>query len=434
MAGVLSVLLIALLTNISTKLLVWTKRNLQTQTGLTVTSVPQMALATFGTRGLRFASFVLMTTQLGTTVAYNIFLGVSLTAIVEDLFPAMHHGIGFSYESYHPYVFFIMCQVMLFSVMVQMNDVASMTPLLMFAQFAMTCAMVLIITNGMVNPSVCDRDGATGIPTILAIEHSMAEPARFEEMFDRAQTLIVLVLIIFGTMEIAFSGANGSKVADRTLNVPGTWGDELVKMFMVVVIFLSYPLQFIPIAEILHAFTQQTFVDRIFKGTPQLFHSTGMMGPTKADFRVRLWVFLKTPQIWGVFKGMPQQLHSTGAEIQGHAAVAAAFDGDVMGPTKADFRVRLWVFLKIVACGVAGVIAVLMPHFGHVLSIVGSVSFSMVTFMFPPLMYLRSRQGSHTAQMVILCCLIVLFGCLVTTVGLWSNFTTASVWKAKIEK
>jgi len=162
--GVLSVLLIALLTNISTKLLVWTKRNLQTQTGLTVTSVPQMALATFGTRGLRFASFVLMTTQLGTTVAYNIFLGVSLTAIVEDLFPAMHHGIGFSYESYHPYVFFIMCQVMLFSVMVQMNDVASMTPLLMFAQFAMTCAMVLIITNGMVNPSVCDRDGTGSSP------------------------------------------------------------------------------------------------------------------------------------------------------------------------------------------------------------------------------------------------------------------------------
>ena len=40
--------------------------------------------------------------------------GVSLTAIVEDLFPAMHHGtIGFSYESYHPYVFFIICQVSL---------------------------------------------------------------------------------------------------------------------------------------------------------------------------------------------------------------------------------------------------------------------------------------------------------------------------------
>ena len=37
---------------------------------------------------------------------------------------------------------------MLFSLLVQLNDVATMAPLLMFAQFAMTCALVLIITNG----------------------------------------------------------------------------------------------------------------------------------------------------------------------------------------------------------------------------------------------------------------------------------------------
>jgi amino acid permease len=133
---------------------------------------------------------------------------VSLTAIVEDLFP-VHHGIGFRAMSYHPYVFFILCQTLLFSLLVQLKDVASMAPLLMFAQFAMTCALVLVVANGLVNPSVCDRDGATGvfcrvhvgsrwetypifvgiavfamegIPTVLAIENSMARPERFEEV------------------------------------------------------------------------------------------------------------------------------------------------------------------------------------------------------------------------------------------------------------
>ena len=215
LAGVISLFFIALATNIATKMLVWVKRDIQRDRGVTVTSIPEMAVCLYGKGGQMVANTIVMACQLGCCIAYNIFIGVSLTAIVENLIPHSDQQL----RGFDPYVFFVICQVLLFSLMVQMRELASMTPILIFAQFAMVTAVCAIIGYGILYPSVCDRDGQEkvfckvhgglrpdtysiyvgiavfameGIPTVLAIENVLAEPERFEEMFDRAQALLVM--------------------------------------------------------------------------------------------------------------------------------------------------------------------------------------------------------------------------------------------------
>jgi amino acid permease len=343
--------------------------------------------------------------QLGTCIAYNIFLSISLTAIVESMMPES----DMQRAGYDPYVFFIVCQVLLFSLMVQMREMATLAPLLIFAQFAMVIAVGIIIGNGLVNPSVCDRDGSErilckvhaglrpdtyaiyvgiavfameGIPTILAIENSLAEPDRFEEMFDRAQMLLTIVFMLFGTGGYWLYGNNTRSVV--TLNVPGFQG-VTVKMLMVAVIFCSYPLQFVPIAQVAQSYVQGDAVQRVL---------------------VRLWGAL--PE-WVV-------------------------TANIFGKNQLDFSLRVWGMTKIVAVIFTGVIAAAVPHFGHVLSLMGCCTFSTITFVLPPVMFLMSRQGQHQFQNVIMCCMLMLFGALVTTVGLYGNMTSETVWHHNIEK
>ena len=154
-AGVISTIFIALATNVATKMLVWIKRDIHKNQGILVTSIPEMAGALLGRTGQVWTNLLVIACQLGTCVAYNIFLGVSLTAIVESLMP----DNDMQQRGYDPYVFFVVCQVLLFSLMVQMREMASLAPLLIFAQFAMVIAVCIIVGNGLVNPSVCDRDG-----------------------------------------------------------------------------------------------------------------------------------------------------------------------------------------------------------------------------------------------------------------------------------
>eukprot|EP00286_Rhodomonas_abbreviata_P020766 CAMPEP_0181293090 /NCGR_PEP_ID=MMETSP1101-20121128/2874_1 /TAXON_ID=46948 /ORGANISM="Rhodomonas abbreviata, Strain Caron Lab Isolate" /LENGTH=521 /DNA_ID=CAMNT_0023397643 /DNA_START=92 /DNA_END=1654 /DNA_ORIENTATION=+ len=404
-AGVLSCIFVAIMTNISTKLLVWNKRLLVKRTGKEFTSIPEMSGHLFGNKGLQVANGIILCCQLGTCIAYNIFLGVSLVAIISTLYPNPDHFIYGNSLGYNPYIFFVICQTLLFCMMAQLKDVASMAPLLMFAQVAMVTAFALIIIAGMVHPSVCDRDGSTavfckvhagarwdtypvfigiavfameGIPTVLTIENSMADPDRFEEMFDRVQFLITTVFIFFGTMGYWLYGNNTKSVI--TLNIPGTWG-IVIKMLMVIVIFLSYPLQFMPVVEICKKWADGTGFDMLYNRTPPFVKDKGYLGRTKADFSERVKFCLT---IMGVLT--------------------------------------------------TGIVAISIPHFGHVLSILGSVTFSAVTFVIPPILFLRAKQGEHTVQMVMLCCFIVSMGFCITGLGLWSNVSTASVWKHKFEK
>lgn len=402
-AGVISLVFIGLATNVATKMLVWVKRDLQRSRGLTSTSIPVLAGALFGSPGQAWANVLVILSQCGCCIAYNIFLGVSLTAIVESLIPDNHIGQA----GYDPYVFFVVCQVLLFSLMVQIKEIASLSPLLIFAQFAMVVAVVTIIGHGLLEPSVCDRDGQEkifckvhsgfrpetfaifvgiavaameGIPTVLAIEHSMAEPDRFEEMFDRAQSLLAAVFVVFGCTAYWLYGNNTRSVV--TLNCPGTVG-LVVKMLLVMVIFCSFPLQFVPVGQV-----TQTFVN-----SESLQRRIG-----------RLHAAL--PQWAGVFFGKKQ----------------------------IDLSNRVMGALKIVCVIITGIVAVLVPHFGHVLSLMGCCVFSTITYVLPPVMFLKSRQGQHQFQHVIMCCLLMMFGLCVTFVGLYGNIMSKTVWHHKIEK
>ena len=403
-AGILSLLVIALATNLATKMLVWIKRDVHQSHGIRATSIPELAQALLGERAQSWVNVIVMSCQLGCCIAYNIFIGVSLTAIVESLIP---HG-DMQQRGFDPYVFFILCQVLLFSLMVQMKELASMTPILIFAQIAMVLAVATIMGNGLLNPSVCDRDGnervfckvhvglrpetyaiyvgiavfaMEGIPTVLAIENVLAEPERFEEMFDRAQGLLFLVFTGFGTVCYWLYGNNTRSVV--TLNVQGHVG-LVVKMLLVMVIFCSYPLQYVPISQLAHM--------------------------SLSNGRVQRWIarFFAALPVW---------------------MVAA----NVLGKSEVELTARLWGFLKMLGVAACGAVAIAVPHFGHMLSLMGCCTFSCVTFMLPPLMFLKSRQGRHQFQHVIACCLLLLFGASVTTVGLYGNLTSETVYHHKIE-
>ena len=88
MAGLISCVVIAVVVNVATKMLVWVKRDLLKTRGVTVTSIPEMAGVLLGRSGQNCANALVIACQFGVCIAYNIFIGVSLTAIVEELVPA----------------------------------------------------------------------------------------------------------------------------------------------------------------------------------------------------------------------------------------------------------------------------------------------------------------------------------------------------------
>ena len=88
MAGLISCVVIAVVVNVATKMLVWVKRDLLKNRGVTVTSIPEMAGVLLGRSGQNCANALVIACQFGVCIAYNIFIGVSLTAIVEELVPA----------------------------------------------------------------------------------------------------------------------------------------------------------------------------------------------------------------------------------------------------------------------------------------------------------------------------------------------------------
>jgi len=86
-------------------------------------------------------------------------------------------------------------------------------------------------------------------------------------------------------------------------------------------------------------------------------------------------------------------------------------------------RLKFW--MKMMGVTVGCIVTVLFPHFGHILSILGSVLFSWVVYLSPCLMYFtayKSSDGSRTRSKVILCSATIVFGFGIMALGLWSNF------------
>ena len=100
--GVLCVIFVALMTNFATKLLVWNKRHLQETRCKGIVSIPDIALALWGAPGMAVTNLIILLCQIGNCIAYFIFLAISLTAIIEDVFPYLA-----TEHAYSPYVILI---------------------------------------------------------------------------------------------------------------------------------------------------------------------------------------------------------------------------------------------------------------------------------------------------------------------------------------
>mmetsp|Transcript_4855 Transcript_4855/g.15084 ORF Transcript_4855/g.15084 Transcript_4855/m.15084 type:complete len:302 (-) Transcript_4855:1234-2139(-) len=234
-------------------------------------------------------------------------------------------------------------------------------------QVAMVSAVLLVVAYGLSFPSVCDKDGTVGIfckvhtgarwetfpvflgiaifaiegiPTVLAIENSMQEPHRFEEVFDRSQAMLTVVFLTFGTLGYWLYGNNTKSVI--TLNVQGMWG-ILVKCLLCLVIALSFPLQFMPAGHVLKMFSEH----------PLFLRAAGAVLDTEL-VRTRLPA-------------------ASGLSVEQTSAYG-------------------WAGLKALAVFGAGTVAILFPHFGHMISLLGSVTFSIITFIVPPGLYMTSMR------------------------------------------
>mmetsp|Transcript_26551 Transcript_26551/g.61629 ORF Transcript_26551/g.61629 Transcript_26551/m.61629 type:complete len:592 (-) Transcript_26551:5-1780(-) len=379
----------ALVTCFTTKLLVSCKRHLQETRHRGIVSLPDMAYALWGPMGLIFTNIVLVVCQIGNCIAYGIFLSVSSTAVLKEVFP--HYDLGeHSYDS--AYLLMTCGWGVLFVFLVQIEHMSRLAPFLYAAQIAMMTALVLIITYGLIYPSVCDKDGYVsyfckvhyglreqsfpifigiavfaleGVPTILLVENSMRNPEDFELVYDRAMTAVTMVMIVFGTMSYWLYGAHTKSVI--SLNTEGMTG-ALVKSLLCMVICLSYPLQYLPVSQILDMIGDSDVVNRVYIKIPTRLHLSGVLGRTREDFSRRVKQVLK---ICGVIVG--------------------------------------------------SVVTVIFPHFGHVLSILGSVLFSYVVYICPSLLYLVAKRGEVSRSMKMACCFTVCFGFTVMALGLWSN-------------
>lgn len=280
------------------------------------------------------------------------------------------------------------CRGFLFSKLVMIEHMSKLAPFLFAAQIAMFTALFLVIAYGLTHPSVCDADGNVavfcnihyelreasfpifigiavfaleGMPTILLIENSMANPQDFEIVYNRAMSCVAIVMVVFGSMGYWLFGAHTKSVI--SLNTEGLWG-ALVKILLCLVISLSYPLQFMPVSQIFNMVAESDLVGRL--------HSASWSQLSREEFVTRV---------------------KTGLKMSG------------------------------VALGC--LVTVLFPHFGHILSILGSVLFSWVVYLCPTIMYFTSPKGDQlqrTTSKDVLCWAIIIFGLSIMSLGLWSNF------------
>lgn len=129
--------------------------------------------------------------------------------------------------------------------------------------------------------------------------------------------------------------------------------------------------QFMPLSQIMKQMAEAPQIGQLYERIPSFLHRSGLFGKHKADFVKNVWgsskVYWLSAASWG-WSHSPLLHHLD------------TFDPQILG-----------VFLT-------GAVAVSVPHFGHVLSLMGSVTFSTIAFVVPPVLYLRARQGEHTAQ------------------------------------
>uniref|UniRef100_A0A7S4KZA6 Amino acid transporter transmembrane domain-containing protein n=1 Tax=Guillardia theta TaxID=55529 RepID=A0A7S4KZA6_GUITH len=385
--GMIAICIIAKITNFSTKLLVWNKRKLQSGTN-SVLGIPDIAYLCWGWPGLAVASAVIICCQVGNCIAYTIFLALTTSSLLEE----SSAGFGILQESESPFIPLALCWAVLFSFLVQMKELKTYAPLLFTAQIAHITAVITIIFYGLLHDHVCGevevkvfcsvRVGThwetfpiflgiavfavEGIPMVLAIENSMATPERFETAFDRAQICLVSCFLAFGVMGYWLYGDNTKSVI--VLNVLGTTG-LMVKALLCLVISLSYPLQFMPAGEVLKAISESSISRSIYDAvTLRYFHDMSYL----------------------------------------------------------EWKEKFWMVLKVCAVLGGAWVAIIFPHFGHFLSILGSITFSLITFFLPPLFYLQTFHWQVSNRMLAACLLTSCFGVAVTCVGLWSNLLATS--------
>mmetsp|Transcript_4860 Transcript_4860/g.15136 ORF Transcript_4860/g.15136 Transcript_4860/m.15136 type:complete len:242 (-) Transcript_4860:356-1081(-) len=186
------------------------------------------------------------------------------------------------------------------------------------------------------------------------------------------QAMLTVVFLTFGTLGYWLYGNNTKSVI--TLNVQGMWG-ILVKCLLCLVIALSFPLQFMPAGHVLKMFSEH----------PLFLRAAGAVLDTEL-VRTRLPA-------------------ASGLSVEQTSAYG-------------------WAGLKALAVFGAGTVAILFPHFGHMISLLGSVTFSIITFIVPPGLYMTSMRGELSWRTVATCTAVIAFGLTVMVIGLATNIAS----------
>ena len=365
--------IIGALNNYTLRMLVHCKRRVtQDLVGPTPqTSLDDLAYAAFGVGGRRFCSIAMVVSLLGLCAGYLIFVGNTLRSSFDSPSWSTMTFLGLDIN---------VCTILATVVTVPLtlirnyNRVQWSGILGNVSLMAAVAAVAYHVVRHIDDPSVGTAAArgvkaidVDGLPiflgmvfftfaiqsVVLSIESAAAEPSHFLTLLDWGGVIGIFIYIVFGCLAYFSFGSATSQIAFHMLVTRHNFVDiRVVEVLFCLSMVLLYPMQLLPVVQIFERWLG------ISAGIPKGGRS-------------------------GVNEG--QTLHVV-SEMEGGDEADLVEDEKVCaGPgccRKNTLRIALTIF--------TGTLAVLFGDvFSQLLSIVGALGFSLLSFILPPLIYLR---------------------------------------------
>ncbi|EKX44947.1 hypothetical protein GUITHDRAFT_39743, partial [Guillardia theta CCMP2712] len=282
---------------------------------------------------------------------------IFLALTTSSLLEESSAGFGILQESESPFIPLALCWAVLFSFLVQMKELKTYAPLLFTAQIAHITAVITIIFYGLLHDHVCGEVEVKVFCSVRVGTHWETFP-------------IFLGIAVFAV--------------------------EGIPMVLAIENSMATPERF------------ETAFDRAQICLVSCFLAFGVMG---------YWLYgdnTKSVIVLNV-------LGTTGLMVKALLCLVISLSYPLQFMPAGEWKEKFWMVLKVCAVLGGAWVAIIFPHFGHFLSILGSITFSLITFFLPPLFYLQTFHWQVSNRMLAACLLTSCFGVAVTCVGLWSN-------------
>ncbi len=324
----------------------------------TIKTFGDVMAKTFGMAGSMVAEFFLGFTQLGFCIAYLIFIGENLRKIFV--------GTQFWY-------FVIICIVILLPIALFRN-LKHLSIFSIVSEVCILVGMAIVIYYDVANISTLkDASQLTwfnilqfpiffgitiysfeGVGCALSLETGMQYPSHFRYTLIFSMVIIAFGMAVFGILGyIAFGPATQDLI---TLNLPNNGLTMLVKLFLCIALLFTYPIQLFPISELGDTHLRQLTTRFISNNTSQNTY-------------------------------------------------------------KKYIKMHIENIIRVCLLLITALVAILGAQvFGLILSLVGGLGGSLLSFVFPPLCHLKLKGRQLRWYVIVKDILLILFGLVGATI------------------